>query len=521
MQELIMKKFPIGIQTFSELIQKNYVYVDKTKHIYELITTGKYYFFARPRRFGKSLLVSTLAEIFSGNKKLFDGLLISSSDYDWEKHPVIRIAFSDIPCSTPEELERGIIVYLNTIAKKHGVILEHGLPSQMLQELVMLLSHNAPVVLLVDEYDYPILQHIRDITIADRMREILRGFYIAIKGLDEYLQFVFLTGVSKFAKTSIFSGLNNLEDISLATDYNDLAGYTESEISTYFQEHMISTAEKINMSTDQLLEKITLWYDGYRFTKDNKAIKIYNPFSVMLCLKNNEFSNYWFATGTPTFLINLLKSRNYPIQDFEGIEATEGELGQFEVDNISLKTLLFQTGYLTIQHYNIQSGNYTLCFPNRETTKSLVEFIFDSMTTVSGAYLNNVTVALKQAFDDLNFKQLHIILTQLFATVPYTIHIGQEKYYQTIFYLVLKMIGADIVVEQPTNIGRIDAIVQTKSACFVIEFKINSTALKALQQIEDKKYYQSYLSLNKKIILIGIAFDTALKNVSEIEYKIL
>jgi|SRR5579862_458515 Predicted AAA-ATPase len=216
-----MKKFPVGIQTFFELIQKNYVYVDKTKHIYDLITTGKYYFFARPRRFGKSLLVSTLAEIFSGNKRLFTDFFIYSSDYDWKKHPVIKIAFSDIPCSTPEELEEGIILHLNIIAKKYGVILEHdGLPSQMLQELVRNLSKNNKVVLLIDEYDYPILQHVSDVEMADKMCDVLNNFYAVIQGLDKYFEFVFVVGVGRIPTRSIYSVLDYLEDIS--SRYKDL-----------------------------------------------------------------------------------------------------------------------------------------------------------------------------------------------------------------------------------------------------------------------------------------------------------
>ncbi|HSC24902.1 MAG TPA: AAA family ATPase [Candidatus Babeliales bacterium] len=516
-----MKKLPIGMQALSELLQNGYVYVDKTRHIYELITTGKYYFFARPRRFGKSLLISTLAEIFSGNKKLFIGLDISALSYGWKQYPVINISFSDIPCTTPEELEQGIQRYLYSIAQENTIELDkHLLPSQMLQVIVMALSKDNRVVLLVDEYDYPILRHIHDVAMADKMREILKSFYIIIKGLDSHLKFVLLTGVSKFSKTSIFSGLNNLEDISLSATYNDLVGYTKAEITTYFNEHLAHTKDKINISADKLLEKITVWYDGYRFTRNNDSEKLYNPFSVMLCLKNSEFSNYWFATGTPTFLVNLLQSKQYPIQDFDGIEATEGELSQFEVDNIFLKTLLFQTGYLTIQKYNPASRNYLLNFPNKETIDSLGELIFASMTSVSGSILNNVTVALLQAFDDINFEHIRTTLTQLFAAIPYTIQISEEKYYQTIFYLVLKMIGAHVIVEQPTNIGRIDAIIQTQDTCFIIEFKINSTAAKALQQIEDKKYYQPYESLRKKIILVGIVFDTVVKNITEIEYKV-
>jgi len=244
---------------------------------------------------------------------------------------------------------------------------------------------------------------------------------------------------------------------------------------------------------------------------------MYNPFSVLLFLKNSEFSNYWFATGTPTFLINLLKSKDYPVENFESSQATESELGSFDIDTMPLKTLLFQTGYLTIHSYNTTTKNYILGYPNKECTQSLTEYIFASMTNHSGAYLNNVVASLIAAFESHHYGQLHDILTKLFATVPYTIQIGEEKYYQTIFYLVLKMIGADIIVEQPTNIGRIDAVIQTKDACFIIEFKINARAAQALEQIKSKKYYQPYELTGKKIVLVGIAFDTAIKNVREVE----
>lgn len=517
---MLKKKLPIGIQTFSQIIQDGYVYVDKTASIHTLITTGKCYFLARPRRFGKSLLVSTLSEIFSGNKKLFAGLAIESLPYDWKKYPVIAISFSDIDCTTPDNLNTDLKRYLQRIAKEYQLDLQAtNTPGAMLQELVGTLTNQAPVVLLIDEYDYAILKHIHAPKEAHIMRETIKNFYAVIKGLDKLLKFIFFTGVSRFAKTSIFSGLNNLEDISLSREYNTIAGYTETEIIHTFKPHLIYSAELLHYNVEQLLEKIKIWYDGYQFTNEATATKIYNPFSVLLFLKNNEFSNYWFETGTPTFLINLLKERNYPIQDFDQIKATKSELGQFEIDAIELKTLLFQTGYITIKSYNTDTGNYTLGFPNKECVDSLAEYIMKSMTTVPGSQLNDVVFLLRKALEQNAIEQIFTILTGLFASVPYTIHIAQEKYYQTIFYLVLKMIGAEIIVEETTNIGRIDVVIQTKNTLFIIEFKINDSAANALKQIKAKKYYQKYESTNKKIILVGIAFDTATKNVSGIMHE--
>jgi len=514
-----MKKLPIGIQNFSKLIKENCVYVDKTALIHQMITQGSYYFLSRPRRFGKSLLVSTLAEIFSGNKDLFAGFAIELLPYDWQKYPVIHISFSGIPCENPQDLEIGIKNFLQDIAQPYEIILDDKLKSgEMLKSLVKQLAQQNAVVLLIDEYDYAILRHIHDKATASAIRETLKNFYSAIKDLDQYLKFVFLTGISKFPKTSIFSGLNNLEDISLDRTFNTLLGYTATEIVGNFEPRLIHSAERLECSMQELLEEIRVWYDGYQFTREQNAIKMYNPFSVLLFLKNSEFSNYWFATGTPTFLINLLKAKDYPVENFEAAEATESELGAFDINIMPLKTLLFQTGYLTIHSYNANTKNYLLGYPNKECAQSLIEYIFASMTQKSGSYLNNVVARLLAAFESYNYEQLHEVLVQLYATVPYTIQIGEEKYYQTIFYLVLKMIGADIIVEQPTNIGRIDAVIQTKDTCFIIEFKINATASVALEQIKIKKYYQPYQSSGKKIVLVGIAFNTTIKNVSEVEF---
>ncbi len=517
-----MKKLSIGIQTFSHLIEQNCVYVDKTALIYQLITQGSYYCLSRPRRFGKSLLVSTLAAIFSGKKELFVGLAINSLPYDWVEYPVVHISFASIAHRTPEQLENGIKLYLQDIAKQYNIIISAQRTSgESLMDLVRQLSQKNRVVLLIDEYDYAILQHIHKPEEADNMRIILRDFYAVIKDLDPYVRFVFLTGVSRFSKTSIFSGLNNLLDISLSTTYNTLLGYTYTEIITYFKEHIAHTTHILKYPHEQLLQEIKIWYDGYLFTHDTTTTHMYNPFSVLLFFENNLFSNYWFETGTPTFLINLLKTKEYPLQSFDMISATSGELGQFTVDDIELKTLLFQTGYITIKSYNPASRNYILGYTNKETMDSLAEHIIKAMTGISQADFRDSAVSLLEAFKQHDFKKIFSLLTDFFVSIPYTIQIAKEKYYQTIFYLILKMIGAHIIVEKPTNAGRIDAVLQTKNTCFVIEFKINSTAAKALRQIETKKYYQPYVPSGKKIILIGIAFDTTIKNISELKSKSL
>ncbi len=515
-----MKKLPIGIQFFDELIRENYVYVDKTRYIYDLITTGKYYFLSRPRRFGKSLLVSTLAAIFAGKKELFKNLTIDTLTYEWKQHPVIAISLADIPCTSVEELERGLKLYLHKLSQENGITVnEHVSSGELLRHVVQELSRQAHVVLLIDEYDYPIIKHIHKIEHAEQMREALRNFYAVIKGLDQYLKFVLLTGVSKFAKASIFSGLNNLEDISISSEFNALLGYTRDEIVTHFNNHLTLTASELHCSVEQLLNDITLWYDGYQFSHKPNALKIYNPFSVLLCLKKHQFSNYWFESGTPTFLINLLKSKNYPIQELDHSQASSGELGQFEIDNIELKTLMFQTGYLTIKSYNSETRNYTLGYPNKETIDSLGEYIIKSMTETAGSSTNAFVASLYKAFQNADFNKIFTVLTEFFATIPYTIQMEAEKYYQTIFYVAFTMIGAHIIVEQPTNIGRIDVVLQTNDYCFIIEFKINSTALNALEQIEEKKYYQPYQSTGKKIVLVGINFDTATRNISDIKHK--
>jgi hypothetical protein len=518
-----MKKLPIGIQTFSKLIEENYVYVDKTEQIYKLITTGSYYFLSRPRRFGKSLLCSTLAEVLSGNKELFKGLAISKLDYAWKKHPVVSISLADISYKNPDLLELGIKEYLQEIAQQYGFSLEEMSTSgAMLRKLVQALAQEERVALIIDEYDYPILQHVHDPAMALKMRETLKGFYGVIKGLDKHLRFVFITGVSKFSKTSIFSGLNNLKELTLSSDAVTLLGSTEDEIKHFFAEHIKHATTQLNVSSDELINQLRTWYDGYFFESQKTPTqdkKVYNPFSLLNFFDSLKFSNYWFESGTPTFLINLIKKDHYSLPKYENYRITESSLGTFEIDTMPLETLLFQTGYLTIKDYDKISGNYILTYPNKETTDSLLENVFKSMTGASGAYLRDSVVVLKNIFYNNHLPDLKKFLTQLYADIPYHIHIGQEYYYQTIFYVAFKLFSTNILVERATSIGRIDAIIQTPTTCYIVEFKTRETAQEAIEQIEDRKYYQPYLLTDKKIILVGIKFNIELKNIEAVEWK--
>lgn len=361
-----MKKLPVDVSSFSTLIRENYVYVDKTELIHHLITSGRFYFLSRPRRFGKSLLISTLAELFAGNKELFHGLWIyENSDYDWQEYPVIHLDFSRFSFGTPQELKTSLSWALDHMAKGYGIDVTNApFPSEKIQMLVEELYKRNKVIILIDEYDYPIVNTISNIDSVKGNREILRQFFSMIKSLDSYLGALFLTGVTKFSKTSMFSGLNNLNDISLDPIASALLGYTKEEMLYAFDEHIDAVAKKMGTDAQNVLEAITDWYNGYCFSK--KKQPVYNPFSVLYLFQKTEFDNYWFASGTPTFLMHLLKNQYPEIIDLSNVDMPEESLGSFEIDYIPLVPLLYQTGYLTIKEYDPTKNTYKLDFPNRE-----------------------------------------------------------------------------------------------------------------------------------------------------------
>ncbi len=510
-----MKNLPIGIQTFRKMIGENYLYVDKTKQIHDLFARGgKYYFLSRPRRFGKSLLISTLAEIFSGNKELFKGLWIYDR-IEWTQYPVIHIDFSKISHKTPEMLEEALDTLVEKTAADNNIQLTPRLfLKEKFAQLLEKMSQKQQVAILIDEYDKPMIEYMEadEIETAKKIRRILKNFYGVIKGSDAFLQFVFITGVSKFSKVSVFSDLNNLRDITLSKEFATLLGYTETEMKHYFKPYMEQLADAKKMSKKQLSEEIKQWYNGYSWDGENF---VYNPFSILNMFMEKNFGNYWFATGTPSFLIKLIKDQQSDLMEFENLPVQSYTFDSYDIENMDIAGVLFQTGYLTIKQITIEDNRqtYELAYPNQEVRDSFLTCLFGEYTQKK---LSTGTRALKRmrkaiAVDDMDrFIQE---IKALFASIPYHIFIGErEAYYHSIIYLLLSLNGAVVKCEDPTNIGRIDAVLETGNKIYIMELKMGSEQ-DALAQIKEMKYYEKYRGSGKEIMLMGIAFDAEKRNI--------
>ncbi len=522
-----MKNLPLGVQTFRKFIEGDYLYIDKTKIITNLFAYGgQYYFLSRPRRFGKSVLVSTLKEIFSGNKELFKGLWIYDK-IEWTKHPVIHLDFSKITFNTPGILEKALISRIEEIAKDHQLQLDDELPlkekfGQLIKKLAQ--SQQQKVVILVDEYDKPMIQYVEsgDIAMANGIRNVFKNFYSIIKGSDAHLRFVFITGVSKFSKVSIFSDLNNLRDITLSSQFADLLGYTEVELKQYFTPYIKDVSGELGLSQKRLMEKIKHWYNGYSW--DGKNF-VYNPFSIINFFTEKSFGNYWFATGTPTFLIEIIKERRTELMEFENLPVQDYLFDSYDIENMEIAPLLFQTGYLTIKKITVSSRDsiktYYLSYPNKEVRHSFLTHLFGMMTQKRIGAGTRILQRVNQNVNQEHIEGFIKELTALFASIPHQIVIGErEAYYHTVIYLVLSLTGADVRCEESTNTGRIDAVLETEKKIYIMEFKMG-TAQKAMNQIKEKKYYEKYLGRTKEIILVGVGFDSQKRNIGSYELETL
>ncbi len=515
----MLKKLPIYISSFKDMIEGNFLYIDKTKYIYDLFNGYKqYYFLSRPRRFGKSLLVSTLKELFSGNKELFKDLWIYNSDYNWQEYPVIHLDFSQIPHLNSQELRKSLNNKLKEIALTYNISLSFDTPEETLDSLIKNLSKINKVVILIDEYDKPILDHIKNIEEAEKQREILKSFYSVIKAQDANLRAVFLTGVSKFARTSVFSGLNNLNDITLDPKAAQLLGYTQDELINNFMPYINNLANQENISYDNLIDKLKKWYNGYRFSELD--IKVYNPFSVLYALDKQKINNYWIASGNPEFLIVLLKQKYYEIKDIEDAEFSYNSLEAFDISNINIIALLFQTGYLTIVDYDKEYNSFKVNFPNFEIKQSFTNYLLTALSTYDLNTTATKMINLKRAIDQNDLIKFFDILQNIFAHIPYTLTTKdlKEKDYHTLIQFILSVLSVNAQSETITNNGRIDLVLETKNNIYIFEFKVNQSAEIALQQIKDKKYYQKFLDKNKKIVLVGLNFnnlDNNLEFISE------
>lgn len=505
-------RYPLGIQTFSEIREENYLYVDKTRLIFELVTTGKVYFLSRPRRFGKSLLVSTLEALFSGQKALFENLAIADTDYDFAAYPVIKLEFSQDEFPTGESLRAYIDSAIDDVAQRYGIELVKQTYSQKFAELIKKLHQlkQQKVVILVDEYDKPILNHFTGSELPE-IKKVMAAFYGVLKPLDEHLKFVFITGVSKFAKVSVFSGMNSLRDISMNRQYATLCGVTQQELEDNFMSAINELASLESATAPQTLDKIKHWYNGYRF--HHLATSVYNPFSLLSLFLDMEFLNYWYTTGTPTFLLDLLQAKQYELRELTERKVGAGAFEIADPQNIDIQSLFVQTGYLTIKAFH--DPVYELDFPNFEVKKSFYESITSRYSQVDRGMGQGYLYDLEQSLRADDLETFFTTLKVFFANIPYDVQVNQEKYYQSLFFAIFSLVGLSIETEVHTNQGRIDCVLQTMNTIYIIEFKLNGSKEEALQQIIDKQYAQKYQQGEKEVVLLGVEFDKDQRNIGD------
>ncbi|WP_440616751.1 ATP-binding protein [Cysteiniphilum sp. 6C5] len=512
-----MKRLPIGISSFDKIITEGYVYVDKTKHIDKLVNQGAgRYFLSRPRRFGKSLLIDTIKHAFEGNKALFKGLHLEDH-WDWQTtYPVLHFSFGEGNVSSPEALDEKISTFLDVYYERYSIEQPYSEISSKFSYLINTLGTKyQQVVILIDEYDKPILDNIDNSDLAIAMRQRLKNFYSVIKAQDEYIKLVMLTGVSKFSKVSLFSDLNNLKDITLGVNYADICGYTQLELEVSFKAHL----DQGNVDRKLLRN----WYNGYNFAGGEQQ-KVYNPFDILLFIDEEyHYQNYWFETATPTFLIKMIEKNRYFIPDFESVVVNEHLLKTFDVDNMPIETLLFQTGYLTIKEMFLRGRviAYRLGYPNYEVKYSLNNSLATIATNDSKK--NQVIDHMISAFEKNDFERLGEIICSHFASIPHdwyrNNHIDQyEGFYASIVYSFLAALGYDLIAEDVTNHGKIDLTLVMPDKVMIIEFKLQKygDAKDAVAQIKSRQYAQKYESYNKPIYLIGMSFDNKQRNMANL-----
>jgi hypothetical protein len=520
---MTLKNLPIGISTLSKILENNMVYVDKTLYIHKLATKAGAYFLSRPRRFGKSLMIDTLKSLFEGKEELFRGLYIHDK-WDWDqKYPVIKIDFAGGAARTRDDLEKRIDEKLNLLEKDLGLTLTSSTATGKFAELIYLLysKHNSKVVILVDEYDKPLLDNIENPEIIQEIRDGLRDFYSVIKEQDSLIQFVFLTGVSKFSKVSIFSGINNLKDITLSQEYGACCGYTEKDLDIYFKNHLVGVDRNL----------LKTWYNGYNYLGDS----VYNPFDILLFISGNfTYLAYWFETGTPTFLMKLFKKNKYFLPDLENIVAGEEILSSFEIENIEPTTLLFQTGYLTIKSTETRRGRqvYKLGFPNFEVKTSFSDYLIKAYSEISEkkiSYQDDIYDALIQG----NFKGIEAFINRLFSGIAYRNYTNNpicdfEGYYASVLYAFFASIDCSVIPEDINNQGQADMTIILEDKIYVMEIKLidktpdDKAPNSALNQITEKKYAAKYLGLpNKQVYELGLVFGKEERNLVQIDWNIL
>ncbi len=504
------KELNTSTYNFKRIIEKNCMYVDKTEYLYKLIMkTNGQFFLSRPRRFGKSLTLSSLESYFLGEKELFKGLYIyDKKDIEWKKYPIIKLSLNAMSSTNVDVLEKKMLYGLEDIAEDYDVVVNREFASERFKELIRkLYKKYGEVVILIDEYDKPILDNILNLEEVIKIKTFLKEFYGIIKAMEPYLRFTFITGVSKFTQVSVFSDLNNLDDLTMDVRYATICGFTQEECEKYFAEWIDENAVKNKMSRTNYLYKLKDIYNGIRFSK--KEVYVYNPVSFTKSMEQGYFDYYWFETGTPTFLLKLLKQKNYDIIKFDGLQLHSRIFSSYEIEKIKIEALLYQTGYLTIKDYNPQNDVYTLSYPNKEVKTAFIEYLTDYFTPADSSEIPTLLDYLVEGLIENDLKKVfNKVLKVFYAKIEYDIRLKHEKYYQTIFYILFMMLGVRIKTEVKTNDGRMDAVVETKTYIYIFEFKLNKSTQEALAQIREKEYYNKYLLDKRKLVLVGVNFNS-------------
>jgi len=510
-----VRPLPTGIQSFEVLRTDGYLYVDKTAMIYQIASTSIPYFFSRPRRFGKSLLLSTFHAYFEGRKDLFEGLDIYGLETKWEKYPVLHLDLNAEKYENVEYLEAILSGNLDKWEDLYGKDEREQTLSRRFEGVIRRAYEKTGkrVVVLIDEYDKPMLSAILDEDLFKAYRSILKAFYGVLKSSGQYLRFLFLTGVTKFAQVSVFSDLNHLVDISIEDMYASLCGITKNELLKFFTPELKLLADKQNMTFDEVIEQMIQQYDGYHFALNTESL--FNPFSVLNTLKFGNFRNYWFQTGTPTYLVDLLKKSDYDLRLLvDGIEVKPSAFTEYRADVNNPVPMIYQSGYLTIADYDKKYDLYTLKFPNEEVRFGFLEYLIPYYTAVttdaSGFHITKFCKELETGDTDAFMERLQVF----FADIPYELNNKNEKHYQAIFYVVYTLMGQYVKTEVRSSKGRADAVVKTKDYIYVFEFKLNGTAEEAIRQIDEKGYLIPYKLDGRKLVKVGVEFSKEERNIN-------
>lgn len=507
-----LKNYPLGIYTFSEIIERNLFYVDKTDYVHNIANKYKYVFLSRPRRFGKSLLVDTLQCYFEGRKELFAGLKADELEKDWNKYPVLRFDMSAIKSYDIEGVKNKLNTMLIEYERKYGRE-ENEIEFSDRMIGIMKRAYSATgqkVVLLIDEYDSALLNVMHNKPVFEELRNILRSFYSPIKICDSIIRFGFITGITKFSQLSIFSEINNLTLISMLPEYDGLCGITKDELLTQCKPDIQSLADELEISYDAAVAKLTENYDGYHFSKGKKEVMtdVFNPFSLINAFSARDIGQYWYSSGTPTFLFNEMRRHKTELQNIEGRTVNEDEFNVSPEVAVSALPMLYQSGYLTIKDYDNITNLYTLGFPNKEVRNGFLKAFLPEVSNISGGESNAMLVRVVQALyaDDIDTALTEI--KAYIAAIPYYYENKTEPAFQTIMYLILTLLGQNMRVEVPFAVGRTDAILETTNTVYIIEYKVDKSVEEALKQIDDMHYADPYLADPRRKLKVGINFTT-------------